>query len=142
MERDTYTDVTHEGYPVGHCWYYRLGGEILKPKAIRAVVIETGYGGYLSEDINRADQAAEPARSQKLRALKDQVLEDLSCDLSRYRQVAFEIHGLRREGIAIDKPITNCPYMTMSLRYAHVSNGFAHLARIDALLTQQGDLFG
>lgn len=31
MERHAKAQITQEGYSVDHCWYYRLGGDILKP---------------------------------------------------------------------------------------------------------------
>ncbi|QBX99530.1 hypothetical protein E2K80_01305 [Rhodophyticola sp. CCM32] len=142
MGLDLYAGVTHEDYPVGHSWYYRLGGETLKPKAIRAEVIASGYEGYRGDEIEAIDQMAEPVRSQKLRALNATVPRDLKCDLARYRQIASDIRRLPRNGIIAEHPISSCPYMAISLKYAHLSNSFAHLTRLEKLLTQQGDLFG
>lgn len=142
MERHTETRVTHEGYSVGHCWYYRLGGDILKPKAIRDYVVAAGYSGYMAEDINAADRMDEPARSAKLRAMRAKFADEITFDLRRYRAVASEIRRLRRAGIIADVGIANCPYLALSLKFAHLSNGFAHLNSIEDLLTRQGDLFG
>ncbi|WP_107495998.1 hypothetical protein [Thalassobius sp. I31.1] len=142
MKRHLQTHITHEGYSVGHYWYYRLGGSILKPKAIRGYVIAARFTGYMAEDIDAVDRMDEPARSTKLRAMKAKVAGDITSDLSRYREVASEIRNLRRAGLTVDRSATNCPYLSISLKFAHLSNGFAHLNRINELLTRQGDLFG
>lgn len=142
MEHCTQTQITQEGYPVGHSWYYRLGGDILKPKAIRDYVVAAGFAGYLAEEITVADRMDEPARSAKLRAMKARTADDIRSDLRRYREIASEIRSLRQAGIVTNTCVTTCPYLAISLKFAHLSNGFAHLNRIDDLLTQHGDLFG
>jgi len=141
MAQHTQTHITHEGYSVGHCWYYRLGGAILKPKAIRDHIIAKGFTGYMAEDIEAADRMDEPSRSAKLRAMKSSVTDEIRADLSRYREIAAKIRRFRRAGIIADMGVTNCPYLALSLKFAHLCNGFAHLNRIEDLLAQQGDLF-
>lgn len=132
-----------KGYSIGHCWYYRLGGDILKPKAIRDYVRFTGGRGYMADDIDVIDRMAEPARSIKLRELQAKFRIDLASDLARYRQVAHQIRQDRLSGDSTtDAPIATCIYMAISLKFAHLYNDFAHLDQVENLLTLQGDLFG
>lgn len=131
------------GYPVGHCWYYRLGGDILKPKAIRQYVRTCGGRGYMAQEIEGIDRMSEPKRSAKLRELQQTFQRHLSEDLSRYRQLAHQIRQERRtHAEPIERPIATCIYMGVSLKFSHLFNDFAHLDQVDHLLTRQGDLFG
>ncbi|WP_395173525.1 hypothetical protein [Roseibium alexandrii] len=135
--------ITHMGYPVGHCWYYLLGGKVLSPKQIRQKTLDSGYQGYAAEDIALADRKAEPQRSSALRQLRAKFEADLQQDISRYRQCVLALHRYRKVS-----PITGRPtcaedvHVNLSLKYAHLVNNFAHLATIDNLLNRQGDLFG
>ena len=130
------------GYHAGHPWYYRLGGAIPSPKQIKADVESEAYRGYLAGDIDEAAAKSEPQRSESLRALREQVLEDLRKDLSRYRECAQELRRFRRAGEQDDRPLTCNVYTAISLKTSHLTNGFANLRTIDDALTVQGDLFG
>jgi hypothetical protein len=135
--------ITHMGYPVGHCWYYLLGGKVLSPKQIRQKTLDSGYQGYAAEDIAQADQKAEPKRSDALRQLRAKFAADLKQDISRYRECALALHRFRKANPLTGKP--DCAedvHVSMSLKYAHMTNNFAHLATIDNLLSRQRDLFG
>ncbi|GAA6176980.1 hypothetical protein NBRC116593_28990 [Sulfitobacter pacificus] len=133
----------HKGYPVGHCCYYGLGGAILKPKAIRDYVRANAGRGYMADDIEDIGRMAEPKRSVKLRELKLKFRDDLASDGARYRQLAHQIRKERNQSdLPKEAPIASCIHMAISLKFAHLYNGFAHLGQIEALLSQQGDLFG
>ena len=130
------------GYKPGHPWYYYLGGRILYPSEIRALAVASGYRGYRADDIADADRLAEPRRSAALRQIRNEVVAELQRDLTRYRAVA---RALRHER-ASEKPVApgaSCGelHTAMSLKYAHLYNGFAHLQVLDGLLERQPDLF-
>ena len=137
------TPYNHQGFPVGHCWYYRRGGDILKPKPIRASVCAEARRGYMAREIEAIDRMVEPKRSAKLRELQQTFQRQLREDLSRYRQLAHQIRQERRtHAEPIDRPIATCIYMAISLKFSHLFNDFALLDQVNHLLTQQGDLFG
>ena len=130
-------------YRAGHPWYYVLGGTVLKPKEIMEKVKARNYEGYMIEDIRKADNKCEPQRSESLRRIKDRVLEDFWNDLSRYRQCATQLRFYDRildivEGESVCAEI----HTSISLKYNHLYNDFAHLLKLDALLSKQQDLFG
>jgi len=134
--------LTHGGYRAGHPWYYFLGGRIPRLKEIRDAVIQSGYRGYMVERIDNADALPEPRRSEKLRALRDDVRAELDRDIRRYRVVARELRFYRHEQATMS-PGHSCDdvHTAMSLKYAHIYNGFAHLHVLDTLLGKQLDLF-
>ncbi len=131
------------GYSPGHCWYYKLGGQIPYPKQICAAVKISGYRGYAEERIAAADQKPEPLRSEALRQLRDKFLFNLKADLAIYRRRALELSILRKRGgeICLDGSARDID-TSMSLKHNHLYNGFAHLIWLDELLAKQGDLFG
>lgn len=93
----------HRGYSPGHSWYYKEGGKPLYPKQIRDDVIASGYRGYDEADITAMAQRTEPKRSNSLRRHRKQIIERLSEDLSRYREVVRELHAHRRAPKAPDR---------------------------------------
>jgi hypothetical protein len=130
-------------YSPGHPWFYVLGGLIPAPKAIRAAVQKSGYRGYLEADITAIDSAAEPTRSHRLRALRQQVARDMARDFARYRIVARALKQYRLNAKPpADRPICADIHTAASLKYNHLYNGFAHLVWLEQLLTVQPDLFG
>ena len=133
------------GYSPGHSWFYKLGGKPLYPKQIRDDVIASGYRGYDEADIKAMAQRPEPKRSNSLRRHRKRIIQDLSEDLARYREVVRELHARRRAGVDVDDhPICSCPHVAVSLKHNHVYNGFARLHYVDELLRPQDgqlDLF-
>lgn len=137
------TKITHIGdYCAGHPWYYVRGNEVLSPKEIRQSVMDSGYRGYLKDDIMQIDQMPEPKRSQKLRALRDKIMQELRQDISRYRQCNLELHRLRVRQLVSDEPF-GCydVHTNIGLKHNHIYNRFAHLILLDELDTQL-DMFG
>ncbi|MBB4022540.1 MULTISPECIES: hypothetical protein [Actibacterium] len=129
------------GYAPGHPWYYLLGGDILPPKAIRIEARLAEYKGYRQEEILNAAAKPEPQRSKFLHKIRAEVQQSLKDNISRYREVARELHTYRRSHSR--EPTPNCSesvHMSMSLKYAHIYNDFAHLDLLDSL-PQQASLF-
>ncbi|MGR3507854.1 MAG: hypothetical protein ACU0FF_01050 [Sulfitobacter sp.] len=129
------------GYQPGHPWYYLLGGDVLPPKSIRFEVRLEGYKGYRRDEILSAANKAEPQRSQSLRKIRDEVMRSLRLNISRYREVARELHAYRREHA--DQPLPTCSasvHTSMGLKFSHIYNDFGHLELLDSL-PQQVDLF-
>ncbi|AKO96677.1 hypothetical protein MALG_01493 [Marinovum algicola DG 898] len=138
----TVTIAPFQGYSAGHPWYYRLGGPIPTPKQIKADVHADDYRGYMAGDIDAAAAKSEPQRSEALRAMRDQVLADMRCDLKIYRDCARELRGFRNAKAEDDRPLTCNVYTAISLKTSHLINGFANLRTIYDALSVQGDLFG
>lgn len=128
-------------YRPGHPWYYVLGGEVLRPRAILEHVKARGYRGYLSRDIDEADNMREPKRSQRLRAMREAASASLRANISRYREMARELHKERAGTSLSPKPICSELHSSVSLKHNHVFNDFAHLCELDRLISKQGDLF-
>lgn len=135
---------SNNGYKPGHPWYYKLGGEVKKPKAILAAVKRRQYHGYRLEEISKADNKFEPERSSALRSLRLSALNDLQSDLRIYREVACELRDYRQMEAEEqeEQPFSSDVHTSMSLKYNHLYNDFAHLNLIDDLLSRQPDLFG
>ncbi|MEZ5896969.1 MAG: hypothetical protein R3C51_11285 [Parvularculaceae bacterium] len=129
-------------YKPGHPWYYFLGGKTLRPKEILEAVRNASYHGYRS-DIGEIEAQPEPKRSQGLRRIRAEILEELRRDLSAYRKYARQLHALRRSGRAgyDGQAICSDIHTAMSLKHNHLYNDFAHLIRIDDALSKQRDLF-
>ena len=133
---------THCGYGAGHPWFYFLGAPVLAPKEIRAEVRSSGYCGYMADDIRQADNRPEPQRSKSLRDLRDEVLREFWRDMSRYREIARELHRYRKMEDVERRPNACADVHTsMSLKHNHLYNHFAHLLMLEEALTRQGDLF-
>ena len=129
--------VISSGYTPGHPWHYHLGGAVPSPREIRTAVRLSGYLGYREPEIRSAAALAEPARSRALDAIRRDVCNSLRADISRYREVARALHAERRA--ADGKPLAKSCSDTctsMSLKYAHIANGFAHLDLLDRLPKQ------
>ncbi|MEM7069358.1 MAG: hypothetical protein AAF478_10790 [Pseudomonadota bacterium] len=58
---------TQNSYPVGHPWYYLLGGKVPTPKQIQAKAIASEFRGYKANDLHRINKMSEPMRSEQLR---------------------------------------------------------------------------
>jgi hypothetical protein len=136
------TKTIEHSYSSGHPWYYVLGGSVLMPSEILTAVRASGYQGYMAERIYVADALAEPKRSESLRAIKANVLNHFWADLSRYREVVRELRSYRRSLGAMDT-LNKCKavHESVSLKHNHLYNNFAHLVRLDDLLSKQPDLF-
>lgn len=132
------------GYSPGHPWHYKLGGAIRTPKQILYAVISSGYQGYMADDIKQAGNKSEPDRSAALRVIRKKALKDLKADLSSYRRFTCELREYRKmdKSEQDSQPLCSDIHTTMSLKYNHLYNDFAHLYYIDILLSQQPDLFG
>jgi len=133
--------VTYHDYHPGHCWFYKLGGKRLSLKAIRASVMQSGYIGYMREDIDKADALPEPKRSIKLREFKAKVMQDLASDIARYRQCARELAQHRKIHGQIDENECADIFVSISLKHNHIYNDFAHLITLKKLLNKQPSLF-
>ena len=120
-----------------------MGGKRLSLKEIREAVRASGYGGYLAGDIAQADNLAEPRRSHVLRTMRAKAKAELQRDVSRYRELSRQLREYREAGrvTAQDGACADI-HTNISLKHNHISNEFAHLITLDALLSKQGDLFG
>ena len=111
-------------------------------KQIQADALSLKRCGYLAEDIQTAHALPEPQRSNKLKGIRASVKQTLRSDISRYREVARELHKLRaREEAADAQPSCQSVHTSMSLKFCHIMNDFAHLNLLDSL-PKQLDLFG
>ncbi|MGI1678096.1 MAG: hypothetical protein K6L75_05145 [Cellvibrionaceae bacterium] len=133
-------------YSPGHPWYYKLGGRVLNPAAIMEEVKQENYRSYMADDITKAGNMAEPKRSQKLRDIKTQHVEELAQDLEIYRKYVHQLRELRTVQGEVDSS-DGCLdlYMSLSLKHNHIYNDMAVLLYADTLLckpTAQMDLFG
>ena len=69
-------------------------------------------------------------------------MAELTKDISRYRQCVFQLRKLKdAEDIPETPSCCSDIHVAMSLKHNHIYNGFAHLALLDELPAQQGDLF-
>ena len=123
-------------YSKGHPWYYVLGGKIPTLKEIKQDAENSKYNGYREEEIQKCSH-----NNSKLRLLREQVRESLKKDISRYRQVALELHRYRKTTTEICDPICKDIHTSMSLKYNHIFNEFANLKYIRQSLSYQPDLF-
>ncbi|PTW61688.1 hypothetical protein C8N35_102403 [Breoghania corrubedonensis] len=134
-------DATFHGYHASRPWYYLLGDPILKPRAIKALATASGYRGYRADEIVAVDRLLEPKRTRKREAIERQVLLKLRTDLARYRELA---HYLRiRKGFeGVSGNPSQCEDMdvALSLKFAHVYNGYAHVAVLEQLGSHQMSL--
>lgn len=128
------------GYNIGHPWHYVLGGHIPTPKEILTCAFARGYRGYMESDIQAAAAKAEPARASALRMIRQEVTASLKADLALYRKYACDLRRFRLE-YAGQEPACHEIHTSMSLKIAHLTNDFAHLAYLDSLPSQQLDLF-
>lgn len=133
--------LTYLDYRPGHPWFYKLGGKRLSLKAIREAVKSGDYKGYLATDIAKADRMAEPKRTAVLRAILDKARQDLTADIARYRECAFELAQHRREHERIDDNGCADVFVNISLKHNHIYNGFAHLHTLEHLISRQPSLF-
>lgn len=136
-------DYSYCGHSCGHPWYYLLGGPVLTVKQIKAKAEASEYRGYLENEIRALDMRPEPKRSELLRQFQEEFRTELAENISGYRKAVRELRQHRDNHP--DAPIpTSCDdiHTTMSLKFAHLTNDFAHLAFLEELLGKQGDLFG
>lgn len=133
---------SQNGYSSGHPWYYLLGGDILKPRQILKAVIEENYKGYKADKILDADQKEEPIRSEQLRQMKAEILNELWDDISSYRQYAFQLRKLRSQNnAATEQFVCQDIHTNISLKHNHIYNAMAHLHLVNNALNKQKDLF-
>ena len=78
-------------YSSGHPWYYVLGGKVPSIKKIWEEAKASGYKGYLREDIANAS-----GNNSKLRQIRQEVVQSLKRDISRYRECAFDLNQVRK----------------------------------------------
>lgn len=129
-------------YKVSHFWYYVLGGRPLYPSEIREEVRASNYRGYLRHDIAKLDKKADPARSEALRRLREDVCTSLRKDISIYRAYVLQLHLYRAIAEFADaKPRCEDVHVSVGLKHSHLFNDFAHLEYLDALLDRQLELF-
>jgi len=129
----------HRGYGSGHCWYYRLGGRILRISEIRAEVAENG-NRHVQDDIKKADSRPEPARSEELMRIRERLQQSVRKDAIIYRHRARALRARRVFIGPIDphslQEMLNEPYTAVSLKHNHVYYGLSQIAAIDALKTE------
>ena len=129
--------MAYHDYNAGHPWYYKLGGAVLKPKAILEAVKVSGYQGYLAEDIAGANNKTEPQRSMALREIKEKVLVEMWRNISSYRTYASQLRKERQgSNSELENHSSNDLHMSMSLKHNHIYNDLAHLHNLDRLLDQ------
>lgn len=134
------SEKTSNPYTPGHPWFYVLGGPVQPPSVILVSVKERGYQGY-RDDIDVADKREEPQRSAELRRIRDDVRAEFWKDISRYREVVRDLHRYRADRTPDEKPEYAEVHGNVSLKHNHLFNDFAHLLKLDDLLSQQADLF-
>jgi hypothetical protein len=115
-----------------------MGGVPLGPKQILRCVRARRYRGYLQEEIALSAARCEPRRSEELRKFRQSVSASLRIDLARYRDL---VRALRRETRSGEASECTDLHTAVSLKHNHLFNDFAHLDRIDDLLSVQLDLF-
>ena len=140
-----YPFITHRGYSPSHPWYYYLGGHRLTLKHIRAYAAAKSdeYSFKLmAEETLIADKREEPRRSEDLRKIRERLEIELTCDISRYRELVRELHNNRKYD-ADTEPFRSCNdiHTSLSLKFAHLYNGFSRLDHVNKLLSKQPDLF-
>ena len=129
-------------YDAGHPWYYLLGNPALSLKQIRDNAIASAYRGYMSDDIYAAAKKAEPHRSTALSKFRNAILDQLAKDISQYRKCVFKLRTYQdRCGINPNATVCDDIHVAVSLKHNLIYNVFAHLACLDELPNQQGDLF-
>lgn len=135
--------TTYGAYNFGHPWCYLLGNSVLTPKQIQQSVRSSSYRGYRQDEVLAASNRCEPKRSQLLREIRQQIIDELGKDISRYRKCVFELRRYwEQHGIPENPTCCDDIHVAVSLKHNHIYNGFAHLALRDELPAQQGDLFG
>lgn len=136
--------AVHRGYSSEHCWYYYLGGRILRLSEIRAEAIASGYRGYCEAEIDRIDRLPAEKRSRAIRDMRKRFEKTALEDAKRYRQVAARVR-YRRHWLGPypdeHRDMCNEPCMGLSLKHNHLFNDFAILHALDKLGEIQMELF-
>ncbi|MAR92709.1 MAG: hypothetical protein CML06_17785 [Pseudomonadales bacterium] len=132
-------------YPIGHPWYYKLGGKIQSPTQIMLEVKAEQYRSYLKDRIEAIDKKPEPNRSNKMKELKLHCRNELKRDLDRYRDLIVELRAHRKQHGEVDES-SSCAelYVSLSLKYSHIFNHMGALNYINELMMKapkQYDLF-
>lgn len=122
-------------YSSGHPWYYVLGGKVPSIKKIWEEAKASGYKGYLREDIANAS-----GNNSKLRQIRQEAVQSLKRDISRYRECAFELNQIRKISNPANPKCLDV-HTAISLKRNHIYNDVAHIRYIDELLSQQPELF-
>ncbi len=99
---------------MGHPWYYLRGGRVPPPKLILADALVHNYRGYMADTIEAVANKQEPQRSEKLRQIKAEVLEELSKDITRYRECARDLRDYRQ---ACCEKNTDAEYSLLSISH-------------------------
>lgn len=135
--------VTSSNYSPSHPWYYFLGGVVLPPKQILLNASNSECESYRAEDFEKLNRKVEPRRSEALRLTKNKIMQDLTRDISVYREVVRTLNSERGKK-SVSSPFSRCDdvHTSMSLKYCHIYNDFLHLKYLENLLEQQRDLFG
>jgi hypothetical protein len=104
-------------------------------------VIEAGITGYRDDEFSKLAHQPEPNRSAEIRETQETVKVELRKDIARYRQCAFELHRYRETQDFSDE-LSSCDevHTNLSLKVAHMINGFAHLNQLESM-DRQTDLF-
>lgn len=136
------TKYEYKKYKLGHPWYYYRGGRIPTLKQILSRVKAERYQGYRISDILKADRKPEPKRSEALRKLQAEELRLIRHDISRYQELARLLHRSREaQGFTVAGYLCDNIHTSISLKYNHLFNRFAHLTVLKDLLSRQPDLF-
>lgn len=115
-------------YSPSHPWFYKLGGKPISLKNIRHHVFQSQYEGYLADDIAKVHKMPEPNRSHRLLEMREGCLADLRRDIQIYRRLRRELaHQIRSNTHNHDSTICTDIDVSLSLKYNHISNHFAHL---------------
>ena len=135
---------SHDYHP-SHPWYYVRGGKPLRLKTIRDNALKNHHAGFISDDIAKTARLCEPKRSTMLKNFKQNILRDLQGDIALYRQLR-RLYTLEcskhHPQIPPALPICQNIHVSLSLKYAHLSNHFAHLHQLKKYaITEQYSLF-
>lgn len=123
---------TINDYSPSHPWFYKLGGKPISLKNIRHQVIQSQYQGYLADDIAKLHKMPEPNRSNRLLGMREECLAELRRDIQIYRRLRRELaHQIRNNTHNHDSTICTDIDVSLSLKYSHLSNHFAHLNALD-----------
>ena len=129
-------------YTPHHPWYYALRGFPIPLKQIRVMSRRHTQPGYMQPEIEKAAELSEPARSERLRKMRDEFKRRLETDVQRYRAVRRCLID-RRRTTPDDPEAPDCqtPHTEISILVSHLFNDFLHLELLETHLSKQRDLF-
>ena len=108
---------TENTYPIGHPWYYKLGGKIQKPTQIMLDVKAEQYRSYLKDDIEATNNKSEPKRTNQLMELKNRCSSRLKVDFEQYRKLVVELIG---QSTISDFALSNCCFVILALSLTEI----------------------